>query len=486
MALDRILMVDDEDLIRWSLQQKITNWGYRAFEAPNAQSALAIVERESPDLVLLDIHLPDGSGIDVLKAIKESNPRAIVVMMTAYGVLEDAVAALRLGAYDFVAKPLNFEELRATIGNALEAIKLRQEVRHFRERDRKRFSFENIVGESEPIRSAVALMKKVAASPATTILFQGESGTGKDLFAKAIHFHSSRADRPFLAVNCAALPETLVESELFGYEKGAFTDARQQKKGLMELADGGTIFLDEIGEMHIGLQAKLLRILEEQSFKRVGGVNDVRVDVRIIASSNRDLKKMVEKEKFRQDLYYRLNVVTITLPPLRDRGEDVGAPRSPVRQGLQRALRQAHRGPDAGSRAPRRAIPLARKRTRAPEPHRAGDDPRGRTSDRRRGASHRRDRNARPQPGFRPSGNLDTREGHLTREGRGGADPAGPPADAGKSDPGGAAPRHQPRRAPLQDEEIPLAGSGRVNLSGLPSPGKEPSAPFCGRSSRAT
>jgi transcriptional regulator with PAS, ATPase and Fis domain len=167
------------------------------------------------------------------------------------------------------------------------------------------------------------MMKKVAASPATTILFQGESGTGKDLFAKAIHFHSSRADRPFLAINCAALPEHLVESELFGYEKGAFTDARQQKKGLMELADGGTIFLDEIGEMDIGLQAKLLRILEEQSFKRVGGVNEVRVDVRVIASSNRELKKMAEEGKFRQDLYYRLNVITITLPPLRDRGDDV-------------------------------------------------------------------------------------------------------------------------------------------------------------------
>jgi DNA-binding NtrC family response regulator len=322
MALDRILVVDDEDLIRWTLQQKITNWGYRALEAPNGEAAIAIVEKEGPDLVLLDIHLPDGSGIDVLKAIKGTNPRIIVVMMTAYGVLEDAVAALRLGAYDFVSKPLNFEELRATIANALEAVKLRQEVRHFRERDRKRFSFENIVGDSLAVREAIAMMKKVAASPATTILFQGESGTGKDLFAKAIHFHSSRADRPFLAVNCAALPETLVESELFGYEKGAFTDARQQKKGLMELADGGTIFLDEIGEMDIGLQAKLLRILEEQSFKRVGGVNDVRVDVRIIASSNRELKKMVDEEKFRQDLYYRLNVITITLPPLRDRGED--------------------------------------------------------------------------------------------------------------------------------------------------------------------
>ena len=323
MALDRVLVVDDEDLIRWSLQQKLSNWGYRALVAPNGETAVSLMETESPDLVLLDVHLPDMNGLEVLKAIKEWNPRTAVIIMTAYGVLEDAVTALRLGAYDFVSKPLNFEELRTTIGNALETAKLRQEVRHFRERDRKRFDFENLVGESEPIRNAIGLMKKVAASPATTILFQGESGTGKDLFAKAIHFYSSRADRPFLAVKCAALPENLVESELFGYERGAFTDARQQKKGLLELADGGTIFLDEIGEMPIGLQAKLLRVLEEQGFKRVGGVQDVRIDVRIIASSNRDLKKMVEDEKFRQDLFYRLNVITITLPPLRDRGDDV-------------------------------------------------------------------------------------------------------------------------------------------------------------------
>jgi len=323
MALDRILVVDDEDLIRWSLQQKLSTWGYRPLEAANAETAVALVESESPDLVLLDVHLPDKNGLEVLKAIKEWNPRAAVIIMTAYGVLEDAVAALRLGAYDFVSKPLNFEELRATIANALETVKLRQEVRHFRDRDRRRFNFENLVGESEPIRNAVALMKKVAASPATTILFQGESGTGKDLFAKAIHFYSSRADRPFLALNCAALPENLVESELFGYERGAFTDARQQKKGLLELADGGTLFLDEIGEMPLGLQAKLLRVLEEQSFKRVGGVQDVRVDVRIIASSNRDLKRMVDEEKFRTDLYYRLNVMTINLPPLRERSDDV-------------------------------------------------------------------------------------------------------------------------------------------------------------------
>jgi DNA-binding NtrC family response regulator len=323
VALDRILVVDDEDLIRWTLQQKLASWGYRALEAANGERAIALVESETPDLVLLDVHLPDKNGLEVLKAIKEWNPRAAVIIMTAYGVLEDAVAALRLGAYDFVSKPLNFEELRATIANALETVKLRQEVRHFRDRDRKRFNFENLVGESEPIRNAIGLMKKVAASPATTILFQGESGTGKDLFAKAIHFYSSRADRPFLAVNCAALPENLVESELFGYERGAFTDARQQKKGLLELADGGTIFLDEIGEMPLGLQAKLLRVLEEQSFKRVGGVQDVRVDVRIIASSNRELRKMVDDGKFRQDLFYRLNVIAITLPPLRERGDDV-------------------------------------------------------------------------------------------------------------------------------------------------------------------
>jgi two-component system, NtrC family, response regulator AtoC len=323
MALDRILVVDDEDLIRWSLQQKLSNWGYRCLEAPDGETAIALVEKDSPDLVLLDIHLPDRNGLEVLKAMRESSSRAVVIIMTAYGVLEDAVAALRLGAYDFVSKPLNFEELRTTIANSLEAVKLRQEVRHFRERDRKRFDFDNIVGQSDAIEKAIAITKKVATSPATTILFQGESGTGKDLFAKAIHYHSSRSDRPFLAVNCAALPDNLVESELLGYEKGAFTDARQQKKGLLELADGGTILLDEIGEMRLGLQAKLLRVLEEQSFKRVGGVQDVRVDLRMIASSNRELKRMVEEGKFRQDLFYRLNVITITLPALRERSGDV-------------------------------------------------------------------------------------------------------------------------------------------------------------------
>lgn len=283
---------------------------------------MELVERESPDLILLDIRLPDTNGIDVLKAIREKDTRVVVIMMTAYGVLEDAVNALRLGAYDFVAKPIQFEELRATMANALEARKLRQEVHRYRELDRSHFDFSNIVGESKAMADALTLVKKVAGSPATTILLEGESGTGKELFAKAIHYHSPRAEKPFLAINTAALPETLIESELFGYEKGAFTDARQQKKGLMELADGGTLLLDEIGEMPIGIQAKLLRVLEDMTFKRVGGIQDVSVDVRVIASSNRNLKTMADEKKFRQDLLYRLNVLTISLPPLRERGED--------------------------------------------------------------------------------------------------------------------------------------------------------------------
>jgi DNA-binding NtrC family response regulator len=322
MPKDKILIVDDEDLIRWSLRKKISNWGYQTFEAANAKAAIEEAEKESPELILLDIRLPDMSGLEVLRTIREKDSRVVVIMMTAFGVLEDAVTALRLGAYDFVPKPLNFDELAVTVSNALEAVKLRQEVRHFRERDKKRFDFRNIVGRSKAVNDAVEMVKKVASSPATTILLQGESGTGKDLFAKAIHYHSARADHPFLAINCAALPENLVESELFGYEKGAFTDARQQKKGMLELADGGTLLLDEIGEMQMGLQAKLLRVLEEQTFKRVGGISDISVDVRVIASSNRDLKTMVEESKFRQDLFYRLNVITITLPSLRERGDD--------------------------------------------------------------------------------------------------------------------------------------------------------------------
>lgn len=322
MPKDTILIVDDEDLIRWSLRKKISNWGYQTLEAANAKDAIETAEKESPELILLDIRLPDLSGLEVLRTIRDKDPRVVVIMMTAYGVLEDAVTALRLGAYDFVPKPLNFDELAVTVSNALEAVKLRQEVRHFRERDKKRFDFRNIVGRSKAVADAVEMVKKVASSPASTILLQGESGTGKDLFAKAIHYHSARADRPFLAINCAALPENLVESELFGYEKGAFTDARQQKKGMLELADGGTLLLDEIGEMQLGLQAKLLRVLEEQTYKRVGGIQDISVDVRVIASSNRDLKTMVEEGKFRQDLFYRLNVITITLPSLRERGDD--------------------------------------------------------------------------------------------------------------------------------------------------------------------
>lgn len=323
MARQKILVVDDEDLIRWSIRQKLTKWGYSSVEADSCASAQTTFERESPDLVLLDVRLPDGSGLDFLRDVRERAPETVVIMMTAYGVLADAIEALRLGAYDFVAKPLEFEELERTIQNALDALRLRREVRLFREQDQRHSSLDNIIGGSEALRKAGEIAGKIAASPTSTVLIQGESGTGKDLFAKAIHYDSIRTDRPFMAINCAAIPETLFESELFGHEKGAFTDARSRKRGLFELADGGSIFLDEVGEMPPALQAKLLRVLEEQRFRRVGGVEDVQVNVRIIAATNRPLKTLVDDGKFRQDLYYRLNVIALHLPPLRERAEDV-------------------------------------------------------------------------------------------------------------------------------------------------------------------
>jgi len=323
MARHKILVVDDEDLIRWSIRQKLTKWGYSSVEADSLDSAQHAFDRDPSDLILLDVRLPDGSGLDFLRTVRERSPDTIVIMMTAYGVLADAIEALRLGAYDFVAKPLEFEELERTIQNALDALRLRTEVRLFREQDKRQSNLDNIIGESESLRRASEVAAKIAASPTSTVLLQGESGTGKDLFAKAIHYHSVRADHPFMAINCAAIPETLFESELFGHEKGAFTDARSRKQGLFELADGGTLFLDEVGEMPQALQAKLLRVLEEQRFRRVGGVEDVEINVRIVAATNRPLKTMVDDGHFRQDLFYRLNVISLVLPPLRERGDDV-------------------------------------------------------------------------------------------------------------------------------------------------------------------
>jgi two-component system, NtrC family, response regulator AtoC len=323
MAQKRILIVDDEKLVRWALTQKCTEYGYQSVEAESGEEALRSLQGESVDAVLLDVHLPDMSGLEVLEKLKQAGETRSIIMMTADPQLDDVKAALRMGAYDFVSKPINFEELGVTLQNALEAGALRTEVESLRGEVRRRAGYHDVIGVSRKITELMKFVYKVAASEAGTILIQGESGTGKDLVAKAIHYRSSRSERPFVAINCSAIPETLIEAELFGHEKGAFTDAKAMKKGLFEMADGGTLFLDEIGELSPLLQAKLLRVLEDQMVRRVGGVRDIQVDVRVIAASNRDLEKEVREGRFRQDLYYRLAIIAIYLPALRERKEDI-------------------------------------------------------------------------------------------------------------------------------------------------------------------
>ena len=322
LAKEKILIVDDEEMIRWTLAEALRNWGYGSVEAGTVAAALSAFDVEQPAAVLLDVNLPDGSGLDGLREIKRRQPDAVVIMMTGSVLVADTIAALRGGAYDFVGKPINLEELQITIRNGIEAQSLRKEVRLIRRERAQEFSFNQIVGESTGLRDVFSLAKKVAESEVSSVLLQGESGTGKDLVAKAIHYGSRRSDAPFVTINCAAIPATLIESELFGYEKGAFTDAKTRKEGLFEQAEGGTLFLDEIGELELSVQAKLLRVLEEGAFRRVGGLRDLPLDVRVIAASNRDLKSESEAGRFRLDLYYRLSVIQIDIPPLRDRGDD--------------------------------------------------------------------------------------------------------------------------------------------------------------------
>jgi DNA-binding NtrC family response regulator len=269
----KILVVDDEKMIRWSLGEALRGWGYEPVQAETASAGLAAFDADQPAAVLLDINLPDGSGLEVLRQIRHRQSDAVVIMITANVLVDETIAALRGGAYDFIGKPINLEELQVAIRNGIEANRLRKEVNLFRRERAQQFSFDQIVGESPPMREMLALAHKVAESEVSSVLLQGDSGT--DLVAKAIHYHSSRADSPFVAINCAALPGTLIESELFGYEKGAFTDAKARKEGLFEQAEGGTLFLDEIGELELSLQAKLLRVLEEGSFRRVGGLKDL-------------------------------------------------------------------------------------------------------------------------------------------------------------------------------------------------------------------
>src|ERR1041384_8308346 len=318
-----ILVVDDDNAVRWTLKEALRSWGFTPIEAGTVAEGTRLFNAHLPAAVLLDIDLPDGSGLDVLREIKQEHPDAIAIMITGNVHIDNTISALRGGAYDFIGKPINLEELRVTVRNAIEARDLRREVDQVKKERAREFNFRQIVGESAAMKKMLGLAAKVAESNVVSVLLQGESGTGKDLVAKAIQYGSQRAEQPFVAVNCAALPATLIESELFGYEKGAFTDAKARKEGLFEQAEGGTLLLDEIGELELSLQAKLLRVLEEGAFRRVGGLHEISMDVRVLAASNRDLKTESEAGRFRLDLYYRLSVIQIDIAPLRERENDV-------------------------------------------------------------------------------------------------------------------------------------------------------------------
>ena len=315
-----ILVVDDDADIREVLGDRLASLGYRVFAAEAAKAGLELLERQNPQLVLLDIEMPDMNGIDMLREIRRREHDVTVVMITAYGTIERAVEAMKEGAYDFIPKPFEPDHVALIVAKALERERLKRELELLAEEvdDRHRM----ILGQSMPINQAVEKAKKAAASRSTVLLL-GESGTGKEIFARAIHNWSDRKDQPFVAINCVGLSKELLESELFGHEKGAFTGALQLKKGKMELADGGTVFLDEVGDISTELQTKLLRFLQEREFERIGGTKPISVDVRIIAATNRELNNAVREGKFREDLYYRLNVVLLMLPPLRERGEDI-------------------------------------------------------------------------------------------------------------------------------------------------------------------
>ncbi|OQX55995.1 MAG: hypothetical protein B5M53_03505 [Candidatus Cloacimonas sp. 4484_209] len=314
-----ILIVDDEKKICNILSEILKDEGYHIALSYNGTDAQAIVEEDNVDLILLDMRLPDIDGIALLKRFKEIKPDISVVMISAFGTISKAVAAIKSGADDFIEKPLETTRVLTTIKNVLEKIELRKETHRLKSEIEQRY---RMLGKSEEMKTVEYLIKKVAPTNAT-VLIQGETGTGKELAARSIHSQSNRASRPFVKVNCAAIPGELIESELFGHEKGAFTGANTQKKGQFEIANTGTLFLDEIGDMSLPAQAKVLRAIEDNQIRRIGGRKTIKIDVRIIVATNRDLKKLIEEKRFRADLYHRLNVISITMPPLRDRKEDI-------------------------------------------------------------------------------------------------------------------------------------------------------------------
>ena len=321
MARKRLLLIDDEARVRASLKMVLEPL-YDITQASDGSEGLDVFRKEAPDLVLLDIVLPGTDGLAVLQMLRTERKSTPVIMLTGTKSVKTAVDAMKLGAADYLSKPFDVDELRIVIDRALNSSELEQEVTHLRAQVAKRYAFHNLIGKSQGMQEIYEKIEQVADSR-TTVLITGESGTGKELVAKALHYNSSRRERPFVALNCAALPETLIESELFGHEKGSFTDATARRVGQFELANTGTLFLDEIGDLSPVTQAKLLRVIQEREFTRIGGVQPIKVDVRIVAATNKNLDELVRKGLFREDLYYRINVISLYLPPLRERGEDI-------------------------------------------------------------------------------------------------------------------------------------------------------------------
>ena len=319
----RVLIVEDEKLIRWSLRQKLEAHQYSVKGVENGELAFAELDAGTFDLILLDYKLPDTTGLDILRKIRETDEDVVVIMMTAHSSIESAVDAIKLGAYDYITKPFDMDELLRTIEKALETTKLRREVRELRRHIQHEYGVDRIIGQHACMVELFDVIDRVAQSGASTVFIRGESGTGKDLVARVIHYNSDRAPHPFMNITFTALSESLLESELFGHEKGAFTHSKTNKQGLFEVANGCTLVLHHVGDMPLGLQAKLLRFLEDRTFRRVGGTTEITVDVRVIAATNRNIEEAIEKGEFRSDLKYRLDVIIIDLPPLRDRGEDV-------------------------------------------------------------------------------------------------------------------------------------------------------------------
>jgi len=323
MARPKILIIEDEKLVRWSLQQKLMHEGYDVESCPTGEEGLNLVRDDGFDVVLLDIRLPGMDGVQVLRDIKALDKEVAVIMLTAEVGVAKAVECVRLGAQNYLCKPFEFDEVRVALEKSREELKLRREVTRLRRQQQRKFAAGNLIGDSRLLRETRELIAKIAGSDATTVLIEGENGTGKELAARAIHFDGARAQQSFMDINCAALPDNLLESELFGHERGAFTDAKSAKKGLFELADGGTILLDEIGDMKPAMQVKLLRVLETRQFRRVGGTHDIATDVRVVALTNKDLQLAVSKGEFRQDLYYRLKVIPVRMPALREHPDDI-------------------------------------------------------------------------------------------------------------------------------------------------------------------